>query len=66
MGDETPPGELNRAPKMGMWYGHPYTGGGEVRTNEYKGQEIPKDLASRYVKPQVETIAHAADLGMNF
>jgi glucose/arabinose dehydrogenase len=66
MGDDTPPGELNRAPKMGMWYGHPYTGGGEVRTNEYKDQQIPKELAAMYVKPQIETIAHAADLGMNF
>ena len=66
MGDETPPGELNRMPKVGMWYGHPYYGGGEVQTNEYKGQEIPADKASRYVKPQVETIAHAADLGMMF
>jgi len=26
MGDETPPGELNKMPKMGMWYGHPYDG----------------------------------------
>ncbi len=66
MGDETPPGELNRMPKVGMWYGHPYYGGGEVQTNEYKGQEIPADKISRYVKPQVETIAHAADLGMMF
>lgn len=66
MGDETPPGELNRMPKAGMWFGHPYYGGGEVRTGEYKGKEIPKDMASRYVKPQVEMIAHAADLGMMF
>lgn len=66
MGDETPPGEINRMPEMGKWYGHPFTGGGEVRTNEYKDQEIPADLAANYVKPQVETIAHAADLGMMF
>jgi len=66
MGDEIPPGELNKMPKEGMWYGHPYYGGGEVRTNEYKDQEIPADLASNYVKPQVEMIAHAADLGMMF
>ena len=66
MGDETPPGELNRMPKMGMWYGHPYDGGGSVRTNEYKDQKIPKADADRYVKPQVEMIAHAADLGMMF
>ncbi len=66
MGDETPPGELNKMPQMGMWYGAPYYGGGEVWTNEYKGQEIPEELASRYVPPQVEMIAHAADLGMMF
>jgi len=66
MGDETPPGELNKMPKMGMWYGHPYDGGGSVRTNEYKGQTIPKKYSDRYVKPQVEMIAHAADLGMMF
>ena len=68
MGDETPPGELNKACKLGpkVWYGHPYTGGGEVKTNEYKGKTIPKAYADNYCKPQVETIAHAADLGMMF
>ena len=66
MGDETPPGELNKMAETGMWYGHPYYGGGEVRTNEYKDQEIPEALSSKYVKPQVEMIAHAADLGMMF
>ena len=66
MGDEIPPGELNRMPQEGMWYGHPYYGGGSTRTNEYKDQEIPADMAKRYVKPQVEMIAHAADLGMMF
>ena len=66
MGDEIPPGELNKIEKNGMWYGHPYYGGGGTRTNEYKDKAIPKDEASRYVKPQVEMIAHAADLGMMF
>jgi len=66
MGDETPPGELNKMPKEGMWYGHPYYGGGEVRTDEYKDQKIPKELTAKYVKPQVEMVAHAADLGMMF
>jgi glucose/arabinose dehydrogenase len=65
MGDETPPGELNRMPKMGMWYGHPYYGGGDVRTADYTG-EVPADLAKKYVRPQVDMIAHAADLGMMF
>lgn len=66
MGDETPPGELNRMPVSGMWYGAPYYGGGDVRTDEYKGKDIPKELADKYVKPQVEMVAHAADLGMMF
>lgn len=66
MGDEIPPGELNRMPEVGKWYGHPYYGGGEVRTDEYKDQEIPADLTARYVPPQVEMVAHAADLGMMF
>ncbi len=66
MGDETPPGEINRMPQWGMWYGHPYYGGGEVRTDEYKDQDIPEELAAKYVPPQVETVAHAADLGMMF
>ena len=68
MGDETPPGELNKACGLGpkVWYGHPYTGGGDVRTGEYKGKSIPKAYADNYCKPQIETIAHAADLGMMF
>ncbi len=66
MGEETPPGELNKMPEMGMWYGHPYYGGGEVRTGEYKDKTIPKAQADKYVKPQIEMIAHAADLGMMF
>ena len=72
MGDEIPPGELNRVPvangalKLGMWYGFPYYGGGGTRTDEYKGKTIPKELADKYVKPEVDMIAHAADLGMMF
>ena len=72
MGDEIPPGELNRVPvsgghlKTGMWYGFPWYGGGGTRTNEYKDKPIPKDLAAKYVKPEVDMIAHAADLGMMF
>jgi glucose/arabinose dehydrogenase len=66
MGDEIPPGELNKMPDVGMWYGFPYYGGGAVRTNEYKDETIPDELVSKYVPPQVEMIAHAADLGMMF
>jgi glucose/arabinose dehydrogenase len=68
MGDETPPGELNKACGLGsnVWYGHPYYGGGDVRTNEYKDQTIPAAYADNYCPPQVEMDAHAADLGMMF
>ncbi|GLK84969.1 sorbosone dehydrogenase [Ancylobacter defluvii] len=62
MGDDIPPGELNRAEKAGQTFGFPYFGGGSVRTVEYKDKEPPADS----VKPQVEMVAHAADLGMSF
>ena len=65
MGDEIPPGELNRL-VIGGWYGFPYYGGGDTRTNEYSDVQIPANDASRYVAPQVNMIAHAADLGMMF
>ncbi|MBE0453702.1 PQQ-dependent sugar dehydrogenase [Roseovarius autotrophicus] len=62
MGDDIPPGELNRQTEMGQHFGHPWYGGGSVRTNEYKGEEVPVEV----VMPAVETVAHAADLGMTF
>lgn len=62
MGDTTPPGELNRQTEAGQHFGHPYFGGGTVRTNEYKGDIVPEGI----VHPQVEMDAHAADLGMMF
>ena len=62
MGDDIPPGELNRAEKAGQTFGFPYYGGGSVRTAEYKDKTPPADS----VKPQVEMTAHAADLGMAF
>jgi glucose/arabinose dehydrogenase len=62
MGDDQPPGELNRATAAGQNFGFPYFGGGKVRTNEYKDSEPPADA----VAPQVEMDPHAADLGMTF
>ena len=62
MGDDIPPGELNRATKPGQNFGFPYFGGGSVRTAEYKDKTPPADA----VKPEVEMVAHAADLGMTF
>jgi len=62
MGDDIPPGELNRQTAMGQNFGHPWYGGGTVRTNEYKDDEPPADI----VHPVVDMDAHAADLGMTF
>jgi glucose/arabinose dehydrogenase len=62
MGDDQPPGEINRADKPGMNFGFPYYGGGKTRTKEYSAETPPADLTF----PQVEMVAHAADLGMTF
>jgi Glucose/sorbosone dehydrogenases len=62
MGDDIPPGEINRVAKPGQHFGFPYYGGGKIRTVEYKGDQEPADV----VFPEVETDAHAADLGMVF
>ncbi len=62
MGDDIPPGELNRATEAGQNFGFPWYGGGKIRTDEYKTAEPPADA----VFPQVEQVAHAADLGLVF
>jgi len=62
MGDDTPPGEINRQTAMGQHFGFPWYGGGQVRTSTYMNEEIPEDT----VLPVSETDAHAADLGMMF
>jgi glucose/arabinose dehydrogenase len=62
MGDNIPPGELNRQTEAGQHFGHPWYGGGTVRTNEYKDDTPPEGI----VHPAVEMDAHAADLGMTF
>ena len=62
MGDDIPPGELNRATGPGQHFGFPWYGGGDTRTNEYKDSEPPADV----VFPEVAMAAHAADLGMTF
>jgi glucose/arabinose dehydrogenase len=62
MGDDIPPEELNRAPTAGLNFGFPWYGGGHIRTNEYKDETPPDGL----VFPEIETPAHAADLGMTF
>ena len=62
MGDDIPPGEMNRIDKIGENFGFPWYGGGHTRTNEYKNDTPPADV----VFPEVEQVAHAADLGLTF
>jgi glucose/arabinose dehydrogenase len=62
MGDDIPPGEMNHITKMGQNFGFPWYGGGHTRTVEYKDEKPPADI----VFPEVEQVAHAADLGLMF
>lgn len=64
MGDDIPPGELNRQTKAGQHFGHPWFGGGKTRVSDfgYDKAKVPVDV----VHPAVETTAHCADLGMTF
>lgn len=62
MGDDVPPGEIDRATAPGQHFGFPWYGGGHVRTIEYGDSAPPAD--ARF--PEVETVAHAADLGLSF
>ncbi len=62
MGDDIPPGEINRQSAPGQNFGFPWYGGGSVRTREYRNESPPKNT----VLPVRETVAHAADLGMMF
>jgi len=62
MGDNIPPGELNRIAQAGQNFGFPWYGGGKTRTAEYKSDTPPANV----VFPEVEMDAHAADLGMSF
>ncbi|WP_310621136.1 PQQ-dependent sugar dehydrogenase [Flexibacterium corallicola] len=62
MGDDIPPGELNRQTEAGQDFGFPWYGGGAVKTERYKNIRAPDDV----IFPEVEMDAHAADLGMTF
>ena len=62
MGDDIPPGELNRVTAQGQNFGFPWYGGGDTRTALYMDETPPADA----VFPEVNMAAHAADLGMMF
>ncbi|MTH59372.1 PQQ-dependent sugar dehydrogenase [Paracoccus litorisediminis] len=63
MGDDIPPGELNRQTKPGQHFGFPWVNGA-VEIPEYK--DVPRPEGVEFTAPAVEMQAHAADLGMRF
>ena len=69
MGDDTPPGELNRITKTGgEHFGYPFIHGNNV---QIAGTDAAPDLKgmsppAQWTKPQVEFPAHQAQLGMSF
>jgi glucose/arabinose dehydrogenase len=67
LGDEVPPGELNRSTKAGEHFGYPYWNGkfkvaGSAAAPDLKDMKEPANA----IFPQVEFPAHQAQLGMTF
>jgi glucose/arabinose dehydrogenase len=62
LGDDLPPGELNRAPYPGMHFGFPYCHGGEVLDPKFGDG---KDCAN-YTPPAQKLGPHVAPLGVKF
>ena len=63
MGDDIPPGELNRQTAAGEHFGFPWT---NSRIEIVKESEFPRPEGVTFTEPQLELTAHAADLGMAF
>ena len=62
MGDDIPPGELNAAPRAGMFFGFPYYAGGHIQHPDWKDKKPPQEVTF----PVVEFDAHSAPLGVEF
>lgn len=63
MGDDIPPGELNRQTEAGQHFGFPWT---NSRVEIMSEADHPRPEGVSFVEPQLELTAHAADLGMKF
>jgi hypothetical protein len=63
LGDDIPPGELNRQTEAGQHFGFPWTNA-RYEIPDYRNVARPEGV--EFVEPQVEMQAHAADLGMSF
>jgi glucose/arabinose dehydrogenase len=62
LGDDTPPDELNHAPKAGAHFGYPYCHGGDIPDPEFGD----KRRCAEFVAPVKNLNAHVAALGMRF
>lgn len=62
LGNDTPPCELNTAPKAGMHFGYPYCHGGTIKDPEF-GSKRP---CSDFTAPAQNLGAHTAPLGLKF
>jgi glucose/arabinose dehydrogenase len=63
MGDDIPPGELNRQTEAGQHFGFPWT---NSRIEIMSESDHPRPEGVEFIEPQLELTAHAADLGMSF
>jgi glucose/arabinose dehydrogenase len=68
MGDDTPPGELNRVSRLGEHFGYPFIHGTSVQVAGTSAAPDLKDMKApaNWTKPQIEFPAHQAQLGMTF
>jgi glucose/arabinose dehydrogenase len=62
LGDDSPPDELNRAPRPGLHFGFPYCHGVSVADPEFGG----KRQCSEFAAPEQSLGPHVAALGMRF
>ncbi|HWP35833.1 MAG TPA: sorbosone dehydrogenase family protein [Thermodesulfobacteriota bacterium] len=62
MGDDTPPDELNHAPRAGLHFGFPYCHGGDIPDPEFGAKRPCRD----FVPPALKLGPHVAALGMRF
>lgn len=63
LGDDIPPGELNRQTAAGQHFGFPWT---NSRVEIVSEADFPRPEGVEFTEPQLELTAHAADLGMRF
>jgi len=62
LGDDSPPDELNRAPRPAMHFGYPYCHGGEVTDPEFDSRR----MCGEFEPPAQKLGPHVASLGMRF